>query len=185
MLFSSSFLFYFFFILQYKITLDGRNLKTPGRNNLHLPTLELALGIAAEWDAQTDPRKGLEPTTMPLMTLASTAIDQIALDPETTIKTCMKYLPTDSALFHTDETDRILLKKQRTLLQPPIKWLSRQLRMEIPTTTGMTSRIQHPPEILEAIEKLVSSMDHFTLACLQNATSECKSIVLALAFVGK
>lgn len=37
---------------------------------------ELAMAVAAEWDAQVT-EKGLEPALMPLMTLASTAIDQV------------------------------------------------------------------------------------------------------------
>jgi chaperone required for assembly of F1-ATPase len=56
----------------FKILLDGRTLKTPGRNPLHLPTVDLAVAIAAEWDAQTDPAKGIQPVTMPLMSIAST-----------------------------------------------------------------------------------------------------------------
>ena len=37
---------------------------------------ELAMAVAAEWDAQ-DTSKGIEPAVMPLMSLASTAIDQV------------------------------------------------------------------------------------------------------------
>lgn len=38
---------------------------------------ELAMAVAAEWDAQ-DPTKGIEPAVMPIMSLASTAIDQVS-----------------------------------------------------------------------------------------------------------
>lgn len=38
---------------------------------------ELAMAVAAEWDAQ-DTTKGIEPAVMPLMSLASTAIDQVS-----------------------------------------------------------------------------------------------------------
>lgn len=34
------------------------------------------MAVAAEWDAQTS-SKGIEPALMPLMSLASTAIDQV------------------------------------------------------------------------------------------------------------
>lgn len=36
------------------------------------------MAVAAEWDAQ-DTTKGIEPAVMPLMALASTAIDQVSL----------------------------------------------------------------------------------------------------------
>lgn len=38
---------------------------------------ELAMAVAAEWDAQ-DTSKGIEPAVMPLMALASTALDQVS-----------------------------------------------------------------------------------------------------------
>jgi ATP synthase F1 complex assembly factor 2 len=34
------------------VMLDGRQLKTPGKNNLVLPTQTLAMAIAAEWEYQ-------------------------------------------------------------------------------------------------------------------------------------
>ena len=65
----------------YKVTLDNRNLRTPAGNPLLLPSLPLALSIAAEWDAQAaNHPKGIQPATMPMMILASTAIDQILPD---------------------------------------------------------------------------------------------------------
>jgi ATP synthase mitochondrial F1 complex assembly factor 2 len=170
---------------KYVVTLDGRNLRTPARNPLQLPTKELALCIAAEWDAQTDQRKGLQPVTMPLMSLASTAIDQIAVDRDITIANCVKYLPTDSALFFTSPEDRILLKKQKLHLQPVIKALNKKLQIDLQTTQAMNGRNQQSENTVVTIHRVVEAMDDFTLACLQSATIECKSIVLGLAFVGR
>jgi chaperone required for assembly of F1-ATPase len=133
-------------------------LRTPARNPLHLPTKELAMAIAAEWDAQTDENKGIEPVSMPLMTLASTAIDQIQPDRSSAIATCLKYLPTDSALFFTHDGDRILLSKQRKHLAPVVRWVSRQLRVEIPTTTEMVGRIPHTDQTMIAFETMLEKM---------------------------
>jgi ATP synthase mitochondrial F1 complex assembly factor 2 len=60
----------------YRILLDGKVLRTPGRNDLHLPSVQLAAAIACEWDMQNN-KKGIQPATMPLMSLAATAIDQV------------------------------------------------------------------------------------------------------------
>lgn len=143
------------------MTLDGRVLRTPARNPLQLPSKTLALAIAAEWDMQTDEKRGIEPVAMPLMSLASTAIDQVRYDRETTIETCMKYLPTDSALFFTNESDRILLTKQRTHLSPVIRWVSRQLRVEIQTTTEMSGRIKHSEKTVKAFQDMLENMVGF------------------------
>ena len=85
----------------YSILLDGKLLKTPARNSLQINNLELALMIANEWDSQTNQIKGIEPSTMPMMMLVSTAIDQIKNDPSFARETCLSYLPTDTALFYT------------------------------------------------------------------------------------
>lgn len=170
---------------KFGIELDGKTLRTPARNGLHLPTYGLALSIAAEWDAQTDSRKGIEPVTMPMMTLASTAIDQVRVEPEAAVRTCMKYLHTDSALFFTSESDRILLKKQRENLLPAIDWVNATLGTALATTSAMARRIEHPPATVQRLEEAVSGLDHFSLACLQCAVMECKSLVLGLALVGR
>jgi chaperone required for assembly of F1-ATPase len=109
---------------EYKILLDNRTLRTPAGNNLHFPNIGLALTIAAEWDAQkAGNSKGIQPATMPMMTLAATAIDQILPNGYQVKKTCLSYLPTDTALFLTAESDRILLRKQRQHFQPILRLL--------------------------------------------------------------
>jgi ATP synthase F1 complex assembly factor 2 len=170
----------------YKITLDRRNLRTPAGNQLHLPSLPLAMAVAAEWDAQqVGHPKGIQPATMPMMTLASTAIDQILPDSTQVKKTCLSYLPTDTALFFTTDDDRILLKKQKQHFQPVTRWMKRALRVELETTQGLSGKLMHGPEAVRRVEWLVDHLDHFTLACLQSATMECKSVVLALAFLNR
>ncbi|RYG67901.1 hypothetical protein EON64_06445 [archaeon] len=170
---------------KFGIELDGRTLRTPARNNLHLPTFSLALAIAAEWDAQTDQRKGIEPVTMPLMTLASTAIDQIAPHPEGTIETVLSYMPTDSALYFTTEQDRYLYNKQQTHLLPILSKFNDALQIRVATTQDMSQKISHPVGVQEKIAFFLSKLDCFTLAAVQSAVKESKSLVLSLSLVGK
>ena len=168
---------------EYRILLDGRSLRTPARAPLHLPTLPLALAMAAEWDAQKDNKRGIQPATMPLMTLASTAIDQVAVDPLPTRRTVLSYLPTDTCLFFTTAEDRILLKKQKQHFTPLVKWLRRAFDVECRTTESFAGRLVHPPESLARVQAAVESLDPFALACLQCATMECKSLVMGLALL--
>jgi ATP synthase F1 complex assembly factor 2 len=77
----------------YGITLDGRKVSTPMGQTLAVPSETLAYMIAAEWDLQT---KALQPSNMPLMTLACTALDQAAIHPQFYRDSALQYLPTDT-----------------------------------------------------------------------------------------
>ena len=57
------------------VTLDGKPIRTPGRNLLTAPTRDLAEAMAAEWDAQKD---DIDPMAMPLTRLANSVIDGVA-----------------------------------------------------------------------------------------------------------
>ena len=124
---------------------------------MYLPNLALATAIAGEWDAQVD-RNGIQPATMPLMTLACTAIDQVSVSADSTKDTCLKYLPTDSALFFTHDDDRILLKKQNDHYRPVIRWFKRTLDVELETSQAMTAKIKHPVETVEKLTRIIDSM---------------------------
>ena len=53
------------------VLLDGRTLRTPARNPLALPSLPLALAVAAEWEWQE--QRNLRPFTMPIMVRCAAA----------------------------------------------------------------------------------------------------------------
>ena len=133
-------------------------LKTPAKNPLVLPSHALAVAIGIEWDAQTDRRLGIQPVNMPLMSLASTAIDQVQFDSETTIRTCMKYLPTDTALFMTSDSDRLLLAKQKKMFTPLVEWYQHQLDVSLPFTSSLASKIDHPLDTTLKLERLIRKM---------------------------
>lgn len=95
---------------------------------------------------------------MPLMTLASTAIDQVLVNREEVIQNCLKYLPTDSALYFTDEVDRILLAKQRKYLSPAIRYLNRHLLVNLEPTTAVASKIQHDADTVAKFRAVLERM---------------------------
>lgn len=174
-------------VTKYQVYLDGRKLRTPARNLLQFESAELALAIAAEWDAQTCEKRGIQPATMPMMMIAATAMDQILPDPSFARKTCLSYLPTDTVLFWTDEEDRILLKKQRQHFEPMLRWVHRTFGMELKVSKSgeIIGRLEHSEKATANAERIINNMDHFSLACLQSVTMECKSLVMALAFLGR
>jgi hypothetical protein len=58
----------------FALHLNDRPVHTPLGKPLVMPTRELALAVAVEWDSQGT---HVRPVTMPLMTLVTTAIDQV------------------------------------------------------------------------------------------------------------
>jgi chaperone required for assembly of F1-ATPase len=104
-----------------------------------------------------DAKRGIQPNTMPFMSLASTAIDTVSPDPITAQSTCMSFLPTDSALFWVTE-DKYLLEKQKTAQKPIIQWIEETLGLKLLIAEGMTVRLNHPPESVEKIRCLVLSL---------------------------
>eukprot|EP01041_Mallomonas_annulata_P005803 gene5803-11709_t len=166
----------------YQIFLDGKLLRTPARNPLQLPTIELAMAIALEWDSQNSD-SGIEPSTMRLMILASTAIDQVAVDPETAKRLCLSYLPTDTVLFSAPAEERALLKSQRVHFQPLLKWLRKRFGIELYTADILKGGIDHPVESRQRVQLLLDDLDPFSLTCLQSWTMDCKSLIMALALL--
>lgn len=127
-------------------------------NPLHLPSEALAIGVALEWDAQTNVKMGIVPASMPLMILASTAIDHVLVDPSDARKTCLSFLPTDTALFQTTSGDRILLAQQKASHEPILQWLQSTFGVELKTTDEMVFRLQHSDEALQKMKTIVDNM---------------------------
>lgn len=141
----------------YGITLDGKTLKTPARNHLVFNNYLLAALVASEWDAQTDTRKGIQPSTMPFMQLASTAIDNLQFDPSPAQSTCLSFLPTDCSLFWTKE-DSGLYKKQEEKFRPILSWLNELFSIELLVAEGMTMRLAHPAETTRKVKAIIDAL---------------------------
>jgi len=164
------------------VTLDARPIPTPARNTLAFNSEALAWAVAAEWDNQTTDA-GIEPTFMPLMSLASTAIDQIAPHPEGTIATLMPYLKTDTACFRAPDDERVLRQRQDDALTPLLDWVMDKYGAELSISDNIVQRRAHDPAAEDLIRQALLEMDEFQLASLQCATANCKSLVLGLALV--
>ena len=58
----------------FRVLLDGRPVKTPGKRDLAMPTQRLAEAVAAEWAAQEE---FLDPATMPITRIANSIVDGV------------------------------------------------------------------------------------------------------------
>ena len=157
------------------ITLDGRELKTPAKRILTLPTRALAASVAMEWEAQDG---HIRPATMPLMKLATTTIDQVPDIRMTMCDSMLRCLESDLACFRTaDELE--LLAKEEQAFSPLIAWAADELSLPLDVSEELT--LNHPPGTRARAKQILIEADDWQLAALDQTTNTSKSLVLALA----
>lgn len=147
----------------YRITLDGRPIRTPSNNTLHIPHDKrvLAALIAHEWDVQD---KILKTHTLPMTSLAARAIDAFN-DPEIRSdarKEILKYLSTDTICF-PEERPEALVELQTQYWTPILNWVKTRHRVEIQSFDSVFRTTQRK-ETIDHFNNILESMDIWTLA---------------------
>jgi chaperone required for assembly of F1-ATPase len=160
----------------WSVALDGRPMRTPGKNEVILPSEALAAAIAAEWDAQ---REEIRPATMPLTRLAATAIDSTPSQRDLIVAETANYADTDLVCYRADHPPA-LATRQRAVWHPLIDWAARRYDAALTVTSGIVPARQ-PPATLKAFAAVVAAQDEFRLTALHTLTASCGSLVIALA----
>jgi chaperone required for assembly of F1-ATPase len=160
------------------VALDGKPMRTPGKNALILPSEALAAAIAAEWEAQ---REEIRPATMPLTRLAATAIDCTAAQRDLVVAETANYADTDLVCYRADHPPA-LAARQHAVWQPLIDWTARRYDAALAVTSGIVPA-QQPSATLKAFAVIVAAQDAFRLTALHTLTAACGSLVIALALL--
>ena len=142
---------------RFEVTLDGRPLRSPGRRLMHFENEAMACALALEWDAQGG-KRGIEPSTMPLMSLVSTWLDQTDQGRDEVIRNVFKYLQTDTACFYAEPEIRVLLKRQRKTFRRLHEWMEDEWDAPLATTDAVF-KLDHPPESVARVAAMVDSLD--------------------------
>ena len=164
----------------WSVALDGRPIRTPGKASLVLPSLEFAEAIAEEWGSQGD---RVRPDTMPLMQLASTAIDRTCHERESTINGICAYGSTDLVCYRAEQPPE-LMHRQHALWQPLVEWAQTRYDISLAVTAGVVAVLQ-PAQSLETLRGVIAAADDFRLTALAALTSAAGSLVVALAIAEK
>lgn len=160
----------------WRILLDGKPVKTPGRNDLILPQARLVDVIAGEWRAQTDE---ITPLSMPMLRMANTVIDGVTPNREFVIAAILRFGEHD-AICHRAGYPADLVARQREAWTPMLDWTASRYGARLETVMGL-GEITQPPETLEKLRDAVAAHDDFALAALHVMASITGSLVLALA----
>jgi len=160
----------------YTVLLDGRKLKTPAKQDLVLPTKALALAISAEWEWQIG--NDIRPFTMPLMTLASTAIDRVPVRKEVIIFELLKFFHTDLACCR-DQAGTPLAKRQAEVLDPIVEFASERLGTKINTSDAIMGAEQSD-EAVGALNKFLRELGDYEMAALDAIGGVTKSTIISI-----
>src|SRR5579871_3038314 len=120
------------------IALDGRELKTPARRALVLPTGELAQAIAREWRQQAE---RIDLAAMHLTRLANVAIDRAPETRAELAEEAARYAETD-LVCHLAETPAILRQRQEAAWAPLRAWASEALGVRLIPVEGVIAITQ-------------------------------------------
>jgi chaperone required for assembly of F1-ATPase len=163
---------------RFRVVLDDRALRTPGRRELALPTRALAEAVAEEWRAQ---ESDVVPASMPLTRLANTAVDRIAGRRDEVVAQVVAYAETDLLCYRAGHPAE-LAARQRRSWQPVLDWLARRFEARLCVTEGVVPVTQEAGA-LRALVRAVEGYDAFRLAAVSAATHASGSIALALALI--
>lgn len=158
------------------VALDGRPVRTPRAARLLLPAPALAAAIAEEWEAQ---QNGIDPSSMPMMRLAVTAIDGIGAARGAVVERIAAFGGSDLVCYRAAEPED-LVRRQAEHWQPVLDWVAETHGARLAVTEGVISVAQEPAA-LAALKSAVEAFDDFPLAALSQLMAACGSLVLALA----
>ncbi len=159
----------------YAVRLDDKPVRTPAGRALAAPTAELALALAAEWDAQRDV---IDPSKMPLTRLANSIIDGVADRPDAVAAEVEKYLGCDLVCYRAD-APRGLVERQSGHWDPILRWARETLGANFAVGEGVI-HVAQADDALAAASAAIPT-DPWRLGAVHAVTTLTGSALLALA----
>lgn len=161
----------------FRVLLDGKPVRTPGRAFLAMPTDAAARLVAQEFEAQGET---LDIPAMPVLRLANTALDGVAQDPQAVLEDILRYASCDLVCYRADGPDG-LVARQAECWDPVVDWARATLSARMVLAEGVM-HVDQPREAIAAIGiHMKARSEPFRLASLHVMTSLTGSALLALA----
>ena len=157
----------------WRMTLDGRPIRTQGGAAQIVPTRALAEALAGEWRTQGEE---LDPKSFVLRDLADYAIDRIAPDPAASLARLLPYAETDTLCYRADP-DEPLHRRQQERWEPLVQALEARHGVRLERVSGVVHRPQ-PPETLARLGAALEALDPFALAALDTLTRLAASLTI-------
>ncbi len=161
---------------QHRIFLDGRPVKTPLKKALETRHGALAAGIAAEWQAQA---VEIDPVSMPLTRLLSTAIDRVAAERPAMTASLLAYIDTDLLCYRAPHPT-VLKERQAAVWQPILDWMESAHGIGLSVVHGIVP-VTQPASARAAAERVMAGLSVELFTAAQAAAGATGSVVLGLA----
>jgi len=171
----------------WEVNLDQRKLKTPDGTLIKFPTESLAHAVALEWNCNEET---VNLHKMPLTMLCYAASDvPLARTADVIADSCLKYLVTDTILYHVDDPMSLsymedLAKLQATEWGPVLAWFNRRFNADVKHTYGFGK-----PHISEAtymtLRHHLKSYDQWCMIAFERMCNNLKSVILTLALLDR
>ncbi len=164
----------------FSIWLDTRQMKTPLKATLAVPTRAYAEGIAAEWDAVEGE---IKPLTMHLTRAANATIDYVIAKRAEVAEMLAEYASTDLICYRA-EGPEALVDRQADAWDPLLKWAVK-LGAPLTPTQGVIP-IAQPENSLKTLRSLVQEIDAWRLTAFHDLVTISGSLIIGFAvFRGK
>jgi len=157
------------------VLLDGRQLRTPGKLRLGLPSKTLAQAVAGEWEAQTE---NINPSLMPVTRLVNVAVEQTPDRRADLVAEARRYAQTDLLCYRAPQP-RILKERQAAAWDKWCDWgAERGIKLAVTETLQV---VEQPEASLRAVESYAEGLDDIRLTLFVHLIAVYGSVILAKA----
>jgi chaperone required for assembly of F1-ATPase len=160
----------------FTVLLDGRNVRTPAKALLVVPSEALADEIRHEWDSQEE---GVNPETMPYTRGANAAIDKVSVQHAEVADMLAAYGDCDLLCYRADSPHE-LVTRQAEAWDPVLKWVCERYDAPLDVRTGVIHAAQ-PVESAQNLSQQVHKLTNFELSAFHDLVALSGSLGLALA----
>ena len=161
------------------LRLDAREVKTPAKAALLVPTRALATAIAAEWQAQ---QGVIDAATMPFTRSANSAIDKVATQRAAVVDLIVAYGDADLICYRAAGPERLAVR-QAEAWDPLLAWVART-----GAPLGWQTGVMHVPQLpqsLAALRQRVEALGVFELTAFHDLVALSGSLVIGLAVLAE
>jgi len=160
----------------YGVELDGRGVRSPGRNMLILPNQKLVRQLAKEWRSQEE---FVDLASMPIMRFAGRVHDHILPEMQSARTEVLKFSHSDLLCYRAQGPES-LVERQEKLWDPVLERFAREDKICFKISSGILWVDQEVRD-MERFASLLEPFDGYALGALLEVTVFSGSAILALA----